>query len=243
MTREFETIRGGWSNVPKNLKTKTQLSQMGLKPGADPVAEVWSLRQWVYLYEEADAIPKRKPTEKQLAALEKARQKAAAPRTCTQCKEVYPNKKCLSKWNDELICDWCREQREQEEAERLFRKATVHETRVAGPMYNNRQEIIRKMTDKTPLFLEREPSNSHDENAIKVLALVDGEKQQIGYLHRQFAEKFAPMMDNGTEVHVENRGITTEEREVWDGYEWVDGYEMNNYKHVCNLGVDIRIFV
>lgn len=74
MVAELERIRGGWSAVPEHLKTKTQLNKLGLKPNGEPVAVVWSYKDWVFLYDIKDTKEKRKPSEKQLAALEKARQ-------------------------------------------------------------------------------------------------------------------------------------------------------------------------
>lgn len=72
--RELPKIRGGWRNVPEGLHTKTQLNKMGLKPSGAPVALVWSYHNWVYLYDIKETLEKRDPTEKQLAALQKARE-------------------------------------------------------------------------------------------------------------------------------------------------------------------------
>lgn len=71
---ELQKIKRGWHNVPENLKTKTQLSKMGLKPTGGPTAQIYSYKDWVFLYDINETEPKRKPTEKQLEALEKARQ-------------------------------------------------------------------------------------------------------------------------------------------------------------------------
>lgn len=71
---EIQRIKGGFSKVPDHLKTKTQLNKMGLNPVGEPVAEVWSSHQWCKLYDIKDTKEKKKPTLKQLAVLEKARQ-------------------------------------------------------------------------------------------------------------------------------------------------------------------------
>ena len=241
--REFQRIEGRWKNVPSHMKTKTQLNQMGFKPAGEPIGEVWSHNVWIQLYDEADVIPKRKPTEKQLQALEKARRTAEINRTCVDCEKVMPNKNYVWHWDEKTVCEWCYYKREEEEEKRLFLEGKEHFTRVAGPMYNGRQELIKKMTDKTPLFLERDPSNPFDENAIKVLGLVEGEKQQIGFLHREFAEKFAPMMDAGDMVGIENHAITREEYGEWDGYVWIHGEQVSLYENASSLGVSIRIFI
>ncbi|WP_205314816.1 RRQRL motif-containing zinc-binding protein [Nonomuraea lactucae] len=64
-----------WKWAPKHLKTRRQLAALGLRPGGQaPVAQImWRKGGRVaYLYDIARALPKRKPTSKQLAALDKA---------------------------------------------------------------------------------------------------------------------------------------------------------------------------
>lgn len=76
-----------WDSVPPNLKTKTQLAALKLRPIGPPVAYVeWRRKQRIYyLYEMEQTRPSRAPSEAQLAALEKA---LVARKTCQQCKEV-----------------------------------------------------------------------------------------------------------------------------------------------------------
>lgn len=76
-----------WKSAPPHLATKRQLAARGLRPGGqDPVAQVlW--RQWrktaiAYLYDVGKALPKRPPSPKLLASLERA---LAARRTCDRC--------------------------------------------------------------------------------------------------------------------------------------------------------------
>lgn len=69
-----------WEDVPNTLATKTQLGKMGLKPAKDqkPVAVRTSPLRYIPdrdLYEIALAVPKRKMTEAQAAALEAARRR------------------------------------------------------------------------------------------------------------------------------------------------------------------------
>ncbi|GAA2414597.1 hypothetical protein GCM10010404_85900 [Nonomuraea africana] len=64
-----------WKWAPKHLKTRRQLAALGLRPGGQaPVAQIlWRKGGRVaYLYDIARALPKRKPTGKQLDALAKA---------------------------------------------------------------------------------------------------------------------------------------------------------------------------
>jgi DNA polymerase-3 subunit epsilon len=84
----METYKA-WDDVPDNLLTKTKLSQEGLRLAKDqkPVAIFESVyyENEYYLYNKEEAVPKRKLSEKQLVALEKARIKA---RTCKMCGEI-----------------------------------------------------------------------------------------------------------------------------------------------------------
>ncbi len=82
--------------MPENLKTKTQLATLGLKPvkGQQPAATFCSYirgknRPTYYdLYEVSQAEPKPAPTEVQLAALEKARAERDRRRICQRCGHV-----------------------------------------------------------------------------------------------------------------------------------------------------------
>jgi hypothetical protein len=98
------------------------------------------------------------------------------------------------------------------------------DTRVAGVPYENRQELVAKMTTETPLRLVREPDNIYDENAIAVHALIEEQWCQIGYLHRWQASRLAPLLDRGEQVDVEIRSIEKEFVEDWQGdvlHEWM----------------------
>lgn len=58
----------------------------------------------------------------------------------------------------------------------------------------NRQNIIKDMTTNSAVFLNREPQNQYDINAIAVMT-IDG---QIGYISKDYSSILAPMMDKGT---------------------------------------------
>lgn len=107
----MERIRGGWGNVPPHLKTKTMLSQEGLKPSADPVAEVWGGRQWIRLYDATNTLAKRKASEKQLVTLRKARElareKYRAEHTCSVCREVYKSSDLRDQSDGTKTCIVC----------------------------------------------------------------------------------------------------------------------------------------
>lgn len=74
-----------WDQVPDGLHTKTQLAEMDppLKPGADPVGQVlYHGNSYAPLYELAAAVPKRRATSAQRAALDRARELQYVCRRC-----------------------------------------------------------------------------------------------------------------------------------------------------------------
>lgn len=75
-----------WDDVPDNLATKTQLGKMGLKPakGQEPVAIKTGGYDNYDLYDVSQAVPKRKITEAQAAALEQARIRAMTTICCNR---------------------------------------------------------------------------------------------------------------------------------------------------------------
>lgn len=92
-----------WSEIPDNLKTKTQLASLGLKPGPDqqPVAQKVGGKGPFNLYDIAGAIPKRQPSAAQIAALETARLALRKHQKCPRCHQFNPNE-------DGKLCDDCR---------------------------------------------------------------------------------------------------------------------------------------
>lgn len=71
--------------------------------------------------------------------------------------------------------------------------------KVVGVTFTNedtgtpRQQVISKCTKDTAVFLEREPNNKYDKNAIKVMTLMG----QVGYIGKDYASILAEMMDAG----------------------------------------------
>lgn len=51
-------------------------------------ARVWNNYNWIDLYDIHEAVPKRKPTPRQLEALEYGRQKRMKRNTCSVCREA-----------------------------------------------------------------------------------------------------------------------------------------------------------
>ena len=65
-------------------------------------------------------------------------------------------------------------------------------TKIAGSSF--RQDVIKTLTVGDQLVIEREPSNEHDANAVKIMT-VDG--LQVGYLNKDLAAHIAPALDAG----------------------------------------------
>lgn len=76
-----------WDAVPPHLKTKTQLGKLGkrLAKGQQPVAKKTGGKGPFDLYDEREAVAKRRPSQAQLAALEKAREAAEKANYCAHC--------------------------------------------------------------------------------------------------------------------------------------------------------------
>ena len=65
-------------------------------------------------------------------------------------------------------------------------------TKVVGVSFEGRQEVVAKLQMGDRVWLEREPFNPYDVNAIRVTR---NNGEQIGYLSRHLARSLAPLMD------------------------------------------------
>lgn len=101
MTTHFKN----WDEIPGNLATKTTLGREGLKPSGNVVGTYFkrSTNKYIELYDRNEAIPKRKMSEKQQFALEKAREKSLQQRTCTRCEHTVQHKDKL----ENGLCSTC----------------------------------------------------------------------------------------------------------------------------------------
>lgn len=63
----------------------------------------------------------------------------------------------------------------------------MHVFRVAGVTFEGRQDFLAVLFRKDDLhfFLEREPNNPYDSNAIKVMVEIDGENFRVGYMPKR----------------------------------------------------------
>ena len=85
-------------------------------------------------------------------------------------------------------------------------------TKLAGVSKKNedgrhRQEVIEEdLYEGLDLYLEREPDNAYDSNAVAVFTSAYGD--QVGYLNGKVAEEIAPLMDRGQLVTCQVSEIT-----------------------------------
>lgn len=102
-----------WDPWPQGLYTQSQLNQKGYKPG--PVAGVIPRSKspdgWLKLYRVEEAVPKKKPTEKQLAALKKAQEAAEVARHCSECGSHLWGRRELRMG----MCERCADERERQD--------------------------------------------------------------------------------------------------------------------------------
>jgi len=65
-------------------------------------------------------------------------------------------------------------------------------TKVVGLTFDDRQEIVARLHEGDRVWLEREPDNHHDHNAV---AVCRGNGDKFGYLNRFLAANLAPYFD------------------------------------------------
>ena len=98
-----------------------------------------------------------------------------------------------------------------------YPQARVHgrviTTKVVGVSFENRQEIVAKLQMGDRVWLEMEPSNPYDANAIAV-SRSNGE--QIGYLNRHLAASIHPYF--AAYAHPVHGRVTLLTGSSWDGY-------------------------
>ena len=103
---EIPKIIGGWVNVPDQLKCKSDLTKMGLKPSGTVKAQVWNKYTWIDLYDVKETVPKSKRTDNQLKSLMVGRVKLKNARTCDQCRRVF-NVSDIKNVDEGKFCKGC----------------------------------------------------------------------------------------------------------------------------------------
>ena len=69
-------------------------------------------------------------------------------------------------------------------------------TKVAGVTFNNRQNLVKRLTVGQQIIPVREPNNQYDSNAIALYAYIDSSVYQIGFVGKDIASKLAQTMDS-----------------------------------------------
>ncbi|WP_407699781.1 HIRAN domain-containing protein [Stieleria sedimenti] len=79
--------------------------------------------------------------------------------------------------------------------------------RVVGDFVGNRESYIRKLRTGDPIVLVREPTNEHDPHAV---AVYDSAQHQLGYLKRDVAYWFSPILARKPEARVQVHCFSSE---------------------------------
>jgi DNA polymerase-3 subunit epsilon len=135
---------GSYKDLPAYLKTATMLKRAGLKTTQEPAGCVYiaGRRTWVWLYDERQAVTRRKASPAQLAALARGRATALAHITCTLCGHVAEGRKEQRQIRRDHLCVDCIEERYW----RQDHNAAIHQARSLVE-----QEIVVLDTETTGL--------------------------------------------------------------------------------------------
>ncbi len=79
------------------------------------------------------------------------------------------------------------------------------EVRAVGVTHGNRQKLLERLTrysaEDITVTLRREKNNTHDHNAIQIVAGVRSKGSAvIGYINRELAAALAPLLDKGATI-------------------------------------------
>lgn len=99
----------GWTSLPDELKTFTQLKKAGLKTDAPPAGCIYSQagRDFIWLYDVRQATARRIASATQREALAKGRATAQANVTCQDCGHVAEGKEERRQIRRDHFCEYC----------------------------------------------------------------------------------------------------------------------------------------
>ena len=92
-------------------------------------------------------------------------------------------------------------QKTEEKEEKIF-------TKIAGVTFEGRQKNIDLLRPGFKGFLEREPENKFDSNAVKFMIYLNNKEIHLGYVSKMHAPDFAEAMDRGIEYEFQIEQIT-----------------------------------
>lgn len=78
-------------------------------------------------------------------------------------------------------------------------------TKIVGVSFEGRQELLKKLTTGQEVFLQRQPDNPHDKNAV---AVIDDKGVQLGFLKARLAKDLARFLDKGVEYTATITSVT-----------------------------------
>lgn len=184
----MEIYKNGWENVPEHLKTKTQLSKMGLKTKEDAVARIESYYNTYDLYDVNQAVPKRKMSDKQAKSLEEARLKSLESNRCDDCKNVYLGKHLIRE-EDSKRCRQC----ERYHQELMARKEEIEEG----------ENIFKEWFQEDFLILDTETTGLYTSDDIVEISIID---RHGNVLLDTLLKPYKPIPKEAIDIH----GITNE---------------------------------
>ena len=80
--------------------------------------------------------------------------------------------------------------------------------KVSGVTFDGRQEVIKKMTKDTMVFVDADVGNQYDRHAVKVYALLDGELEDVGFVPSSINETLFNLLLTGVEMETTLVGIS-----------------------------------
>lgn len=80
--------------------------------------------------------------------------------------------------------------------------------KATGVTFDNRQELLTKIVKDTPIKLERDRRNKFDFYAVNILAEIDGEWQQVGFIPKKMNKDICRTLDNGKALNCSVHRVT-----------------------------------
>ena len=101
-------------------------------------------------------------------------------------------------------------------------KINLNKFCIAGTQFRKvPQEKLLTLEKGSIVLFEREPENKFDKNAVACYAYLDMDgPTHIGYVPKELARHFSPMLANGLKLHAEVNTVTSTKPIVWVTLVW-----------------------